>query len=52
MIESRRMRWAGHIARIGEKSNAYRFLMGKSEGKGPLGRPRCRWVDNIEMDLG
>jgi hypothetical protein len=50
MIKSRRMRWAGHVARMGEKRNAYRIL-GKPEGKRPLGRPRCRWVDNIKMDL-
>jgi hypothetical protein len=42
----------GHVARMGEKTNAYRLLMGKSEGKRPLGRPRRRWVDNIRMDLG
>jgi hypothetical protein len=47
-----RMRWAGHVARIGEKRNAYRLLVGKPEGKRPLGRPRRRWVDNIMMDLG
>jgi hypothetical protein len=52
IIESRRMRWAGHVARMGEKVNAYRLLVGKPEGKKPLGRPRCRWVDNIRMDLG
>jgi hypothetical protein len=46
------MRWAGHVARIGEKRNAYRLLMGIPEGKRPLGRPRRRWVDNIRMDLG
>jgi hypothetical protein len=51
MIKSRRMRWAGHVAQMGEKINAYRILMGKSEGKRPLGRPRRRWVDNIKMDL-
>jgi hypothetical protein len=45
------MRWAGHLARIGAKRNAYRILMGKPEGKKPLGRPRRRWVDNIEVDL-
>jgi hypothetical protein len=45
------MRWAGHVARIGEKINAYRLLVGKPEGKKPLGRPRHRWVDNIKMDL-
>jgi hypothetical protein len=47
MIKSRRMRLAGHVARMGEKRNAYRILVGK-----PLGRPRRRWVDNIRMDLG
>jgi hypothetical protein len=52
IIKSRRMRWAGHVARMGEKRNAYRLLVGKREGKRPLGRPRRRWVDNIEMDLG
>jgi hypothetical protein len=46
------MRWAGHVARTGEKRNAYRVLVGKPEGKRPLGRPRRRWVDNIRMDLG
>jgi hypothetical protein len=51
MIKSRRMRWAGYAARMGEKRNAYRLLVGKPEGKRPLGRPRCRWVDNIKMDL-
>jgi hypothetical protein len=45
------MRWAGHVARIGEKRNAYRILVGKPEGNRPLGRPRRRWVGNIEMDL-
>jgi hypothetical protein len=52
IIKSRRMRLAGHVARIGEKRNAYRFLVGKPEGKRLLGRPRRRWVDNIRMDLG
>jgi hypothetical protein len=51
IIKSRRMRWAGHVARMGAKSNAYRLLVGKPEGKIPLGRPRRRWVDNIRMDL-
>jgi hypothetical protein len=46
------MRWAGHVARLGETRNAYRILVGKPEGKRPLGRPRQRWVDNIKMDLG
>jgi hypothetical protein len=44
------LRWAGHVARMGEKRNAYRILVGKPEGKRPLGRPRRRWVDNIKMD--
>jgi hypothetical protein len=43
------MRWAGHVARIGDKMNAYRILVGKPEGKRPPGRPRRRWVDNIVM---
>jgi transcription termination factor 2 len=51
MIKSRRMRWAGHVARMGEKRNAYRIFMGKPEGKRPLGRPRRRWADNIKIDL-
>jgi hypothetical protein len=51
MIKSRRMRWAGHVARMGEKRNAYRTLVGNPEGKRPLGRPRRRWVDNLKMDL-
>jgi hypothetical protein len=51
IIKSRRMRWAGHVARMGEKRNAYRLLVGKPEGKRPLERPRRRWVDNIRMDL-
>jgi hypothetical protein len=52
IMKSRRMRWAGHVARMGEKRNAYRLLVGKPEGKKPLGRPTGRWVDNIRMDLG
>jgi hypothetical protein len=52
IIKSRRMRWASHVARLGEKRNADRLLMGKLEGKRPLVRPRRRWVDNIRMDLG
>jgi hypothetical protein len=52
MIKSRRMRWAGNVARMGEKRNAYRILVGKPEGKRPLGRHRRRWEDNIKMDLG
>jgi hypothetical protein len=51
VIKSRRMRWAGQVARMGEKRNAYRILVGKPEGKRPLGRPRRRWVGNIKMDL-
>jgi hypothetical protein len=51
MIKSRRMRWAGHAARMGENRNAYRILMRRPEGKRPLGRTRRRWVDNINMDL-
>jgi hypothetical protein len=52
IIKSRRMRWAGHVARMGEKRNAYRLLVGKSERKRPLGSSRRRGVDNIRMDLG
>jgi hypothetical protein len=52
IIRSRRMRWEGHVARMGEKRNAYRLLVGKPEGKRPPGRPRRRWVDNIKRDLG
>jgi hypothetical protein len=50
-MKSRRMRWAVHIARLGEKRNAYKILVGKPEGKRPLGRPRHWWVDNIKIDL-
>jgi hypothetical protein len=49
--KSRRMRWAGHVARMGEKRNVCRLLVGKPEGKRPLGRPRRRWMDNIKVDL-
>jgi hypothetical protein len=52
IIKPRRMRWAGHVARMGEKRNAYWLLVGKPEGKRPLGRPRRRWLNNIRMDLG
>ena len=45
------MRWAGHVARMGEERGVYRVLLGKPEGRRPLGRPRRRWVDNIRMDL-
>jgi hypothetical protein len=51
IIKSRRMRWAGHVTRMGEKRNVYSLLVGKTEGKRPLGRPRRRWIDNIKMDL-
>jgi len=51
VIKSRRMRWAGHVARMGEERGVCRVLVGKSEGRRPLGRPRRRWVDNIRMDL-
>jgi hypothetical protein len=51
MIMSRRMSWAGHVAHLGEKRNAYRICVGKPEGKRSLGRHRCRWEDNINMDL-
>jgi hypothetical protein len=52
IIKSWRMRWAGHVAQMGEKRNVYRLLVGKPEGKRPLGRPIRRWVHNIRMDLG
>jgi hypothetical protein len=52
IIKSRRMRWAGHVARMGMKRSAYRLLVGKPEGKRQLGRLRRRWVDNIRKDLG
>jgi hypothetical protein len=51
VITSRRMGWAEHVARMGEGRGIYRFLMGKPEGKRPLGRPRHRWKDNIKMYL-
>jgi hypothetical protein len=51
MIKSRRMRWAGHAARMGERRDSYRILVGKPEGKRPRGRPRHRWVYNIKMNL-
>jgi hypothetical protein len=51
IIKSRKMRWASHVARMGEKRNAYRLLVRNPEGRRPLGRPRRRWVD-IRMDLG
>jgi hypothetical protein len=51
VIKSRRLRWAGHVARMGERRVAYRALVGKPEGRRPLGRSRHRWEDNIKMDL-
>ena len=51
VIKSIRMSWAGHLARLGERRGAYRALVGKHEGKKPLGTPRPRWEDNIKMDL-
>jgi hypothetical protein len=51
VVKSRRMRWAGHVALMGEGRGVYRALVGKPEGKRPLGRPRRRWEDNIKMDL-
>jgi hypothetical protein len=51
MIKTRGMRWAGYVALMGAKRNAHRILVGKPEGKRPLGRPRCRWVDDVKMYL-
>ena len=51
VIKSKRIIWAGHIGRMGERRVIYRFLVGKPEGKRPLGRPRRKWEDNIKMDL-
>ena len=51
VIKSRRMRWAGHVACMGEERVVYRVLVGKPEGRRPLGRPGRRWADNIRMDL-
>jgi hypothetical protein len=50
-IKSRRMRWTVHVAHMDERRGTYRFLVGKPEGKRPLGRPSCRWDDNIKMDI-
>jgi hypothetical protein len=50
-MKSRRMRWAGHVARMGKKRNVYRLLVGKPDGKRPLRRPRRRWIGNIKLDL-
>ena len=51
VIKSRRMKWAGHVACMEEGRGVHKVLVGKPEGKRPLGRPRCRWEDNIKMDL-
>jgi hypothetical protein len=51
-VKSRGMRWAGHVARMGEERKLYKVLVGKPEGKRPLGRRRCRWEDGVRMDLG
>jgi hypothetical protein len=51
VVKSRRMRWSGHVARIGEERGVQRVLVGKPEGKRPLGRPRRRWEDNMKLDL-
>jgi hypothetical protein len=51
VIKSRRMRWAGHVALMGEGRGAYRILVGRPEGRRPVGRPRRRWEDNMQMDL-
>jgi len=51
VIKSRRMRWAGHVARIGEREGLYRVSVRKPEGRRPFGRPRRRWEDNIKIDL-
>jgi hypothetical protein len=51
MVKWRRIRWAGHVAGMGKKRNVFRLLVGTPEGKRPQGRPRCRWIDNIKMDL-
>jgi hypothetical protein len=51
IIKARKMKWAGHVARMGEKRNVYRMLVGKPERRRPLGKPRRRWLDNIRMGL-
>jgi hypothetical protein len=51
VVKPRRMRWAGHVARMGEERGVHRVLVGKPEGKRPLGRPRRRWENNIKMDV-
>jgi hypothetical protein len=50
-IKSRRLRWAGHVAHMGERRGTYRVMVGKPEGRSPLGRPRRRWADDIKMNL-
>jgi hypothetical protein len=52
IIKARSSKWAGHVARMGEKKNAYRFFVGKPGGRRPLGRPRRRWVDLVEVGWG
>jgi hypothetical protein len=51
VIKARRMKWMGHVVRIGEVRGAYNILVGRPEGRRPLGRPRRRWEDNIKMDV-
>ena len=51
VVKSRRIKWAGHVVHMGEERGVYRVLVGKPEGRRPVGRPRRRWVDNIRMDL-
>jgi len=51
LVKSRKIRWAGHVARVGKERGVHRVLVGKPEGKRPLGRPRRRWENNIKMDL-
>jgi hypothetical protein len=51
VIKTRRMRWAGHVSRMGEGRGVYRILVGNPKGRRPMGRPRCRWEDNIWIDL-
>ena len=51
VVKSRRMRWVGHMARMGDGRGVHRVVVGKPEGKRPLGRPRRRWEDNIKMDV-
>jgi hypothetical protein len=50
VIKSRRLRWAGHVARMGKRRGAYKALVGKPEGRSSLERPKCRWEDNIKID--